>query len=106
MTKWHCESCDTRGFINHDAHAGVFDVYTRITEAHRVASPKCEHGDKIIIEVIKSVTTSANPEVSRAAKRELLLALADIAQNTNGSEVWRQLFATMLDRLEKSPTCY
>lgn len=34
ITYWHCERCDQRGAVSHDAHEGVWQVYTQVVDAH------------------------------------------------------------------------
>jgi hypothetical protein len=33
-TYWFCERCDKKGSVQHDAHAGVWEVYQSISAAH------------------------------------------------------------------------
>lgn len=31
---WWCEDCGERGYVDHDEHAGVFEVYNAIRDDH------------------------------------------------------------------------
>jgi hypothetical protein len=31
---WFCEDCGARGYVDHDEHAGVFEVFNAIIESH------------------------------------------------------------------------
>jgi hypothetical protein len=33
-TYWYCERCGHDGQVSHDAHEGVWQVYTQVVDAH------------------------------------------------------------------------
>lgn len=47
---WWCEDCAARGYVDHDQHAGVWQVFTAIKDDHsRLADSDC-HGDRIRVQ--------------------------------------------------------
>ncbi len=43
-TKWLCEECKQVGSVEHDNHAGVFEVVNLIQRDHAVKDHSCDQG--------------------------------------------------------------
>lgn len=53
LTRWHCERCNRSGQVAHDAHEGVWQVYTQVMDAHHAATMGgCEERYYIRVEVM------------------------------------------------------
>lgn len=52
---WYCERCKRSGQVAHDAHAGVWEVYTHVMDAHHAATMGgCEERYYIRVEVLNA----------------------------------------------------
>lgn len=38
---WHCETCGVTGEVEHDPHAGVYEVIYLLNDGHAARSPEC-----------------------------------------------------------------